>query len=183
MGIKDYLHVWGTIFRRPKYLIFSIIVALLFYSMNVLIPNISSLSSLYSSLGLFSTLSLFGKLMIGFGGTIKTSSYISIILITILFGMLFSLLAYKTSAINSIKDKKVGVIASMGLFFGILVPGCAACGVGLLALFGVSAALLTTLPLRGLELSILSIAILALSVGKISKDLLGCKTCKIQLNN
>ena len=60
-------------------------------------------------------------------------------------------------------------------------PGCAACGIGLLSLFGISAASLTFLPFKGLEFSILSIIILSVLIFEITKNIsngIVCKTMK-----
>ncbi len=113
------------------------------------------------------------ELLAGFGNTIKPLSYISIIIISLLFGLLFSLIIYKTKMIKTTFGK-TGIFASLGLFIGALAPGCAACGIGLFSFFGLSSAFLIFLPFQGLELSILSIGILAFSIMKISSGMYKC---------
>jgi hypothetical protein len=58
-----------------------------------------------------------------------------------MLGMLFSIVSYKVSIqgknVVSI-SKKSGVFGSIGVFLATLAPGCAACGVGLAAVLGVS---------------------------------------------
>jgi len=184
--VKDILRVWIQIFGNWKYLILmilTIVIAVLFYSLNVLIPNYETLLSFYSILGFFGTLELFFTFMRGFRDTIQLHSYISLITISILFGMLISLVGFKfVAAKDEASSKKAGLFGGFGLFLGALAPGCAACGVGLLSLLGLSTAFITFLPLDGLEFSILAIGLLGFSIFKISKDLTVCKVCRVNLN-
>lgn len=177
--IKDILSVWKDVFSSWKYVILIAFIALFFYSINVFIANFSSIISLYSRLGFLGILKFFLILFLGFWETRPLSSFFSLIIISVLFGVLFSLITFKTKMIKSASGKTMGVLGTTGVFIGILAPGCAACGVGLLSLFGVSAALLGSLPFGGLELSFLAIGILGFSVIKISKDIKKGIVCKI----
>lgn len=173
--------VMKKVFRNWKYIILTTFIAFSFYSINAIISNWKTLPSIYSAIGLFGTVKFFLILLWGFGTTIKLHSYISLIIISILFGLLFSLITYKTIMIKTTTGK-VGIFASVGIFIGALAPGCAACGVGILSLFGLSAAFITFLPFDGLELSILSMGILSFSVYKISEGIHKGNVCKIKVN-
>lgn len=179
MKIKDILLVWKDVFSNWKYVILIVFIALFFYSINVFIANFSSLVSFYSQLGFIGILKFFLTLSLGFWGTRPLSSFFSLIFISILFGVLFSLIVYKTKMIKITSGKTMGIFGTTGIFIGILAPGCAACGVGLLSLFGVSAAILGSLPFGGLELSMIAIGILGFSVIKISKDIKKGIVCEI----
>ena len=183
MRFKDILTTWKKVFSNWKYPLSAILVALIFYSFNVAVNNWSSLKSFFYSVGFFGGLEFFFVLAWGFGNTIETHSFISLIIVSILSGILFSLVAYKASAGNSVKSKKMGVFGTTGVFLAALAPGCAACGVGLISAFGLSAAFLTFFPLNGLELSILAIGILTFSVYKITNDMSFCQKCQVKLNN
>lgn len=73
-------------------------------------------------------------------------------------------------------DLRQGGTSTVGVVFGTLGAGCAACGsavlVGLLSLFGVSTALLW-LPLDGLEFALLGIVVLFLSIHWLTEGMRG----------
>jgi hypothetical protein len=169
---------WGRVFMDYRYVVLALVVAVLFYSLNVLISQWKSLITFYSGFGFIGTFKFFFILIWGFGNSLLLHSYISLIVISILIGVLFSLILYK---IIIMKDKKInkkgGLFASVAIFLAALVPGCAACGIGLAAVLGISGALVTLLPFDGLELSFISVAILIIAIFKISKD-----SCKIMFN-
>jgi hypothetical protein len=180
MDFKNIFKVWGKVFKNWRYIILTFFVAFSFYSLNAIIGNWKVLISTYPSLGFLGVAKLFFIFLIGFGKTVKLHSYISLIIISVFFGLLFSLVTYKTVKIRTTTGK-VGLLTSIGIFIGILAPGCAACGVGLLSVFGISAAFLTFLPYEGLELSILSIGILSFSVFKISESIGKGESCKVNV--
>ncbi|MEX0932968.1 MAG: hypothetical protein WDZ77_02615 [Candidatus Pacearchaeota archaeon] len=178
MELKQIFTAWKKVFKGWKYVSLAIFIAFTFYSFNTIIGNWEALTSFYSSLGFFRTIKLFFTLLLGFHNTVTFPSFISLIIISVLFGLLFSLIIYKTIEIKTAL-KGGGIFASVGIFLGALAPGCAACGIGLLSVFGFSVAFLTFLPFDGLELSILSIAILSFSTIKISQKINEGITCKI----
>jgi hypothetical protein len=161
--------------------VLAVFVALLFYSLNVFINNWTTFFSFYSALGFFGTGKLFFTLLFGFGNTIRLSSYLSLLVTSVFFGLLFSLVVYKVNILK-VALGSAGIFASLGIFLGALVPGCVACGVGLLSLLGLSAAFLTFLPLQGLELSILSIFILSFAILKTSDDMYKCNISILSKN-
>jgi hypothetical protein len=171
--------VWKIVFGKMKYLFLALLVAVLFYLLNVLIADYLIIFGLYDSLGFLGTLKLFFNLALGFGRVIATHSFISLVVVSVLLGMFVSIISYKVR-IQAKKDasRKTGVFGSIGVFLAVLAPGCAACGVGLLALFGLGGILITFLPFDGLELSILAIIIMIFVLWKVSKDLLECNSCQ-----
>ena len=177
-GIKELLSVWKNVFGNWKYITLAAVIGLVFYSINVLIANFSLIIYFYKENGLIQMFKFFSNLFLGFKETILFSSFIILISISVLLGILFSLIAYRTIIIKNVAGE-IGILATAGIFLGILVPGCAACGIGLLSLFGVSAAVLTFLPFKGLEISFLAIGILGFSIFKISKDMNKGIACEI----
>lgn len=175
MKLNKILNNWKEVFTNWKYVASTIIIALLFYFFNVLISSWNSLISFYPAFGFFGTIKFFFTLLIGFKETIKLHSFVSLIIISLLFGMLFSLVGYKVNMGRGNEGKKVGFFGGIGLFLAVLAPGCAACGVGLVSLFGISAGFLSFLPYEGLELSILSIIILSYTIITVTKNLYVCK--------
>jgi len=178
MEIKDIISVWKDVFSSWRYSMLAIFVISIFYSINVLIPNFSAVILYYQKLGFFGGSEFFFSLFFGFRETITIHSFITLITIGILFGMLFSLIAYKTNMVKTTSGK-IGTFGSIGIFLGILAPGCAACGIGLLSIFGIGAAALSFLPFDGLEISLLAISILGFSVFKISKDIKKGVVCEV----
>jgi len=166
---------WKRVFGNFKYSLLAIFIAISFYALNVFIANFRALINLYSSLGFLGTIKLFFILMLGFYNLILFSSFISLVIISLLLGMLFSLIFYKINILKG-NGKKFGLISIIGAFLGAFAPGCAACGLGLASILGLSGAFLTFLPFKGLELSILAIVILGIAIFKTSND-----SCKIML--
>ena len=167
------------VFSNWRYSLLAIIVAIAFYEINVTIADYKTLASFSESFGIIGFIEFFISLSLGFGETIHTHSYISLVLSSILLGTLVSLIAFKVRMSGDNLNKKSGFFATSGLFLAALAPGCAACGVGLIAIFGLSGALIQILPFDGLEISILAVAVLAFANWKVSKDLLTCKNSKL----
>ncbi|MCH8945952.1 MAG: hypothetical protein IIA85_03450 [Nanoarchaeota archaeon] len=178
MKAKELFSVWKKVFSNWKYLALTVIIALAFYSLNVFISDYKSIISFYSQVGFFGSIKLFFAFLVGFRSTTFLNVFITLIILSIFLGILFSLIAYKTKMIKSL-SKKTGVFTTTGIFLGIIAPGCAACGVGLLSLFGISAATLAFLPFNGLELSALASIILLVLIFKITKDINKEIICKI----
>ena len=176
---KEILNAWKIVFGNARYIFLTIIIAFGFYFFNVLVSNISLLIYVFNSSGIEKTISWLVSSTIGFGRTILLSSFISLIIISILFGVLVSLLVFKIKNIE--KNTKLGVIGGLGVLLGIVAPTCAACGIGLIYVLGLGSAFLTFLPFKGLELSILAILLLNLTILKASKDLTTCKVCQIHM--
>ncbi len=175
--MRHELTFWKRVFSNWEYTFLALVVAFLFYALNVFIANFSSLLDFSSNLGFFGTIKFFLSLIIGFKEIIKASSYYSLIIISLMLGMLFSLIFYRAFTLNGNGNKKFGVMSGLGILLGSFAPGCAACGIGLASVLGLSGAFLVFLPLKGLELSLLAIIILAIAIFKTSKD-----SCKIMLN-
>lgn len=147
------------VFSKPKYLILMILSAFLFYLLSVIISDFREFISLFTNYSFPISIKLFFNYFFGFHTTITNYSAVSMVLISLLFGCYLSLAIYKTTQLNSIKDKK-SLLGSVGVFLGLFAPGCAACGIGLASLFGLGGFLIT-LPFKGNEIS--AIAILLLS--------------------
>jgi len=113
----------------------------------------------------------------------KQSNLVQLLAISALLGVLVSLTIYKVNlvSINKIKNKKAGLFATTGAFLGAFAPGCAACGLGLAPLLGISTAFLTFLPFGGLELSFLAIGLISFSIIKTTNDFSECGICQVSL--
>lgn len=175
MEWRQMFGTWKKVFTNWRYMTTTSIIALAFYSINVLVSSWSSLTGFYSTLGFFQTIKFYRILFFGFKETIMFHSFVSLVVISILFGMLFSLVGYKVSIGRGSDGKKIGLFGSMGLFLAAFAPGCTACGVGLASVFGIGAGVLSFLPYDGFELSIASIGILGFTILSITKNMYVCK--------
>ncbi|MEX0920108.1 MAG: hypothetical protein WDZ69_00825 [Candidatus Pacearchaeota archaeon] len=177
---KEFFSTLKDVFSKPKYIAITILVAFVFYSINVLILNFENFASFYNLLGFWGLVKSLPTFFFGLKNLVLRSSFVFVIALSFLIGILFSLIHYRTKMIKNYAGNK-GFLASSGIFLGVLAPGCAACGLGLLPLLGISATVLTTLPYDGLELSILGVGILSFSIFKLTKDINKGISCEIPI--
>ncbi len=183
ISFEEISTVWKVVFGKLKYWILLFAVAILFYELNVLIASLRSISSFFTNFSFFPTVNFLLTLSAGFKETIKFHSFVIIIILSLMFGILASLILFKIDSKITTKDKKAGLIGAIGIILATLAPSCAACGLGLVSILGISAGFFALLPYEGLEFSILAIFLVAFTILKISKDLTTCEICKINLKN
>jgi hypothetical protein len=165
----DFVKGFRKVFSDWRYLLLAILISLIFYSLNILIFSWETLFDFYQVGGLYGVLKLFFVLFLEFNNTIKPSGFFSFIFISLLVGILFSMILWKTLFLK--KKERIGFLSSVGIFLGVLAPGCAACGIGVLSLLGISGAVLRFLPFEGLEISIISILILGFAIWQMGKKI------------
>lgn len=173
MSSSTVISAWKEVFSRRKYWMVLAGAALLFYILNALITSWRTIVSVISELGISTGSIVVFNILAGFWKVMPVSSAVTLILISILTGMLIALMLYKFEFTRE-TSARAGVFSSIALFLGFLVPGCASCGIGLAALLGLSASF-ATLPFKGLELSVLALGILGLSIFRVSNTLFSCK--------
>lgn len=172
------LKTFGTIFRKPIYVMIATLVAISVFSFAVWLPNLSLIGLVLSSEGATSLeklsflFSLFGSISTNF--TVVSASYT--IAIAILFGVNISLLTFYIRRVR----KGVGGIRYVssagigGLISGLLGVGCAACGTfilsSVLALIG-AGGILAYLPFKGEEFGLLGVGLLIYSVCTLVKKI------------
>jgi len=174
------LESFKIVFKRKAYVLLTLVVAIAFYMINALMSNFGGIIDFYRKFGFIEGSELFLRIGLGFGKTIELYSHISLIVISLLLGVLISLIVYRIKEISLFgnlknRNKKIGFFAGVGIFLGILVPGCAACGLGLVSFLGLESAFLAFLPFKGLEVSLLAVLLLVFSVYFTAKDLLKCE--------
>lgn len=167
------MRVWKDVFGKWRYILFAIFIAVFFYSINIIINSWKAFSIFYSKGGFLWMLNLFFNLFISFKSIIQGSVEL-LIVISILLGILFSLLAYKAHFGMSFKDEEAGILGSVGAFIAAFFSGCAACGVGIASAFGIGAGILAFLPYKGIELSIIAIILLVITIFKTTKNMYVC---------
>lgn len=166
----DNLKGFKEVFSKPKYIILFLVSALLFYMASVLITDFPELKRVLFSYGF--SFKLIFLYFIGFPVIIGWFTAISLFVIAFLFGSYISLAIYKTNQVKKFSEKK-SFWGSLGIFFGFLAPGCAACGLGLASFFGLSG-LIIALPFHGMEISVIALLLLGYAnfnvAGKINKN-------------
>ncbi|MEK6858537.1 MAG: hypothetical protein AABX53_01335 [Nanoarchaeota archaeon] len=178
MALSSTLDVWRSVFARPRSGILFVLIAFVFFTVNVVIKNYKTLVAITNDQGISAASSFLYTITLGFHHTVTPSSYTTMIIITVLTALLITLLVFRAEVAAT---KKVGVMSGLGIALGIVAPGCAACGVGLLALIGISGSALALLPFKGLELSIIAIGILYVAIYSLTQRLRSCDVCKINL--
>jgi len=178
MKIKEAFSAIKKVFSNWRYILALLVISSVFYWIYLFLMNYGQVSLIYQSYGLFRAVFIAPFLK----GFVPREMIIGITIISLLLGILFSLIIYKSKMIKSVSGK-TGILASVGIFLGVIAPaGCSAsCGIGLLSVVGISTAAINFLPLKGMEVVILSAGILSLSIYKVSKDINRGILCEVKL--
>ena len=176
---ENWIKSFKKVFGNKKYIVIAIVASFIFYILDILIFNWKNLFEI-SKFGIVPLISFIGIQIIKFKDTLLLHSFITLVIISILVGILSALILYKIR-LNAPIDKKTGLISTIGLFFGALAPGCAACGIGLVSALGLTGIIINFLPFNGLEISFLSIGILSFAIFKTAKGLSKPSVCKVNV--
>jgi hypothetical protein len=169
--ISQALTAIRLVFSQKKYLAIAIITSLAIFLFNIYVTNYK----LLLELGL--NFKILASLLVGTIQSLAWYAQISTVTLSVLTGITLAMLSFKAKVAGaSVKDGS-GIL---GTIFGVLMPGCASCGIGVLAILGFSSALLA-LPLAGLEFAILGVAILGATILYTSKQIVECPACKVQV--
>ncbi len=171
--------VWRRVFSNWKYLSTLFLTGFLFYFLNGILFNVRNLAPIISALGFFDGIKNIFLLAIYFYNGLPAVSAVGVFVLSFLFGVLISLLFYRHSVLKSDKVK-VGALGSFGILMGAAAPGCAACGIGVVSVIGLTSAL-ATLPFKGQEVIIFSIIAVGFAVVKITRKLYN-PVCEINFN-
>src|SRR3989344_1951045 len=125
---KNRKDVCLEIFSKPFYLISTLAIALFFFLINAFIIQHRVLFSRPED--------ALQILFFEFYYRMTSLSFYSLLAISLLTGIVISLLIFKVRAQTSNMIAGAGFLSTLGILFGILVPGCASCGIGLLAFLG-----------------------------------------------
>ncbi|MBM3232670.1 hypothetical protein FJZ18_00695 [Candidatus Pacearchaeota archaeon] len=147
-----------------------------FYLANAVLANIQNYSVWIPELGFFNSLEFIRESLFGFHETITITTFYSIIVIGLLTGIFFSIIHCKFSLTRK-QETSSGLISTIALFLGFLVPGCAACGVGVIALLGFGSSI-AALPFQGTEISFIAILLLCYSIIKVTSSFARCSLPK-----
>lgn len=164
-----------------SYILIGLASALAVFLFAIWLPNFSLLKhvAVTPEFSVSAKLNLFIATLGSFKSALTLFSQISVIIISVLFGINFSLLIFYFKKKFDL-DKSMG-LSFAGILLGLIGVGCASCGsVILMAFFGLTAtaAFVAVLPLHGQEFGIISIIILLMSVYLISKKIKEPLVCK-----
>ncbi len=155
-SISKALH---EVYSERKYFLFSGLFSFFVFSFNAAIRNYRLLFSEFS-------ISLLFNLIIGVHSTMSAISFLFLIVISMLSGIVFSLSLF-------LLKRQITYSAGIGLsgiITSILTPACSSCALGLAGILGISG-FLSVLPFKGLELGVLGILILVASVTYLSQKI------------
>lgn len=175
--IKESFIVLKRVFQQPKYFVYAIFIAFIFYIINGLIANINNIGSAFSLFNFIGAIKFLFYISLVFINITTLFTAAGIILLSLLIGILITLLIYRIKIVSA--DLKGNIFAVIGIFLGILAPGCAACGIGLIAALGLSSALLA-LPFQGKEIISIAIILVIFSIIKVTGKLYN-PVCEIEI--
>lgn len=167
-------------FRQWRYVLLALVVAALLLLVAIWLPNLSFLWYLFTD----STFSWATRLGI-LSGSLATLQLNSTPLSRTLLFVLVILASVNVSLFTYYLKRRFTMGREMGIslfgtILGLVGVGCASCGsVVLSSIFGLSAtaSFLALLPLRGLELGLLSIILLVVSITLVSKKIIDPIIC------
>ena len=180
MKAKEAASSLKKVFSDWKYSLLAVVVAIVFYMIDIFLSNFKALATISSQSGFFAMMGSLPLFMASYPAFFTVKFFIGLVILSFLFGMLFSLILYKTRMIKSASGK-AGIFVTLGIFLGILAPGCPSCGIGILSVLGVGSAAIAFLPFKGFGLLLISIGIMSFSVYKISKDINRGIICEVKL--
>jgi hypothetical protein len=165
--ISKLFDLWKRMFSSFRYVVILVVVGFFFYMLNGLLMNVTNIGSFYNLLGFFGTLKVlfFGSLDLV--NQLTLFAAFGTVILSVMVGMLVSLLSYRYS-MRVKTSVKGGVFSGIGMFLGVAAPGCAACGIGILSLLGLTSALVA-LPFDGHEVIVLAIGAMSFSIIGVSK--------------
>lgn len=181
--LDDVRTAFGVVFARAAYLVAAGALALAALLLAIWLPNVGLLIEVFGSAGIpFATklhfaLSLLGGIATNFSALSATYT----VTIAVLFGVNAAMIIY------SLKKKRTGTaqplaVGAGGLASGVLGIGCAACGsliAGTVFSFVGASGALAVLPLGGGEFGLLSVALLAVSLSFVSRDIAESTRCSV----
>lgn len=172
--------VWGRVFSNVRFVSVALVLGFVFYLLNGLIISSPNFLAFYAAFGFFGMLWKVLLVSLNFTPWILFEQYVGVIFLSLLFGMMISLLVYRYEFVNNPKVSGIGVLGGIGVALGAAAPGCASCGVGILSLIGLGS-FLTVLPFHGREVLYGAIALTGFSVVRISSRLYD-SVCQINFN-
>lgn len=180
MGTRDILENIIFVLKIPKYAFLVLLLSAILFFIFIFLNNIPLFVSAFEitqNLGTLTKVFLNAvDMILDIGGV---AVFGSVVAVSILGGLSITLISYKMVTTRKLSASH-GLLNFSGIFGGALSSACAACSTALISIIGVAGGL-AIFPLKGLELSLISIAVLLMSLYFISKNLLGSDVCTTKL--
>ncbi|MBI2582349.1 hypothetical protein HYV87_04465 [Candidatus Woesearchaeota archaeon] len=155
------------VYSERRYFLFSGLFAFLMFSLNALIGNYKLIFSEFSLLLVF-------DLLVSVHSTMSAVSFIFLLIVSLLSGVVFSLSLFLVK-----RQLSYGAgIGLSGIIASVLTPACSSCALGLTGILGIGG-FLSVLPFKGLELGVLSIVLLGVSLVYLSGKIVA-KVCEVK---
>jgi len=160
-----------------KFVVFSILIATIYVFLTIYLMNVSLVKdTIFGSYPMQYKITLMTALLGGMWTAMSGMGLTLLIITAILTGANLVLLIQR---VQQLKDSgKLHLAIGGSTLLGIVGSGCTACGLPILALFGLSGSLVF-LPLHGLEISYLSVALLGGSLYLMIRSNQKAISCKI----
>ncbi len=155
-----------------------IITVLYFLATTYFMNSRLALDTLIGNYTVSYKLNLFVALILGMWSVMGGFGLTILLLTAGLTGLNLSILVQRIGELS--KTGNVHLVVGGSSLLGLATSGCAACGLPILSLLGISGSLFY-LPLRGLELSYLSIVLLIISLILLAKNKTAAE-CKVNSN-
>lgn len=151
----------GKIITSSKFLIPTLIIASIYMVLATYITNTSLVSNtIFGSFTIIYKLNILLALLQGMWTAMSGSGLILLFLTAILTGANLTLLVRQIKALWGVKS--LHFVVGGNTLLGIVGSGCAACGLPVLAILGLSGSIIY-LPFRGVEISYLAVVLLSIS--------------------
>lgn len=152
----------SQIILRKKFIIPTLVIAVLYTLITMYLMNIRFLKfTLFGSFNLEYKTRLLIALLGGMWTAMSGFGLTMLIIVALLTGANLTLITERIIKLRSLG--KMHFVAGGSSLLGFIGSGCAACGLPILALFGLSGSVIY-LPFRGMELSVISAALLLISL-------------------
>lgn len=155
--MRRHAAVIASVLRDPKYTAFGAVAAGVAYTFLAVFLNIDLIGSALLSGDVELAASLSWAMATGYHVSTKTSIVVLTVLIAAGIGMNVMLAAYRIVELSAVGASEAGSLLGIGV--GTLAPACGSCATSLLAVVG-GASLFSMLPLGGIEIHLLSLALL-----------------------
>lgn len=144
-----------------KFIVSTALIATFYIVLITYLRNIVLVNDTFLSFDITSKIKLYTSLLFGMTTSMTPLAVLLMLITAILTGINITLIANKIIYLRKID--KVHFVAGGSSVLGIVGGGCAACGLPVISLFGLSGSLLF-LPFKGVELPYISIFLLLLSL-------------------
>lgn len=172
------------VFSNSQYNLLVVLGAVLMYVLTVLIHKSDFIWYVVtgSNFDMFTKLSLIGNSFVSIQTNFATTGALVLtIVLSLLVGINIAMLVYHLR--RRIAAQSAAGLSVLGIVSSVIGVGCASCGSVVLSSFlsiGVTAGLITWLPLKGAEFSIIALGLLIFSIYLLSKKIATPLLCAVK---